>query len=293
MLDEHISSEKYGVGFKKGNTELRNTVQKTLLDMKADGTFDKIAKQWKLETSVCLSADDKYIDTETQQTADGSTKSDKLSAGEVLLQLLDGVKATMLIFLLTLLFALPLGLLITFARMSKFKVVHWLAKIYISVMRGTPLMLQLLVVCYAPYYVFDIQLGQGYRFYAVIIGFSLNYAAYFAEIFRAGIQSVPQGHREAAQILGYSRSQTFRKIIFPQMVKHILPPATNEIITLVKDTSLAFALAYTEVFTLAKQIAASQASIMPLFVAGLFYYVFNMIVALVMGKIEKQLDYYR
>ncbi len=293
MLDEHISSEKYGVGFKKGNVSLRNTVQNTLLKMKADGKFDEIAKKWKLETSVCLSADDKYIDAETQQTADSSTKSDKLGAGEVLLQLIEGVKATLLIFILTLLFALPLGLLITFARMSKFKVVNMLARIYISVMRGTPLMLQLLVVCYAPYYVFDIQLGQGYRFYAVIIGFSLNYAAYFAEIFRAGIQSVPQGHREAAQILGYSRSQTFRKIIFPQMVKHILPPATNEIITLVKDTSLAFALAYTEVFTLAKQIAASQASIMPLFVAGLFYYVFNILVAFVMERIEKSLSYYR
>ena len=153
-------------------------------------------------------------------------------------------------------------------------------------------MLQLLVVCYAPYYVFNIPLEQSYRFYAVIIGFSINYAAYFAEIFRAGIQSVPNGQREAAQILGYSKSQTFCKIIFPQMVKHILPPATNEIITLVKDTSLAFALAYTEIFTLAKQVAAAQASIMPLFVAGLFYYVFNILVAFGMERIEKHLDYY-
>ena len=294
MLDEHISSEKYGVGFKKGNTSLRNAVQKTLLEMKEDGKFDEIAKKWKLETSVCLSADDEYIDGDTKQTtAVDTSKSDKLSVGEVLLQLLDGVKATLLIFILTLIFALPLGLLITFARMSKFRVLQLIAKIYISVMRGTPLMLQLLVVCYAPYYVFNIPLDQSYRFYAVIIGFSINYAAYFAEIFRAGIQSVPNGQREASQILGYSKSQTFCKIIFPQMVKHILPPATNEIITLVKDTSLAFALAYTEVFTLAKQIAASQASIMPLFVAGLFYYVFNILVAFVMARVEKSLDYYR
>ena len=262
--------------------------------MKEDGKFDEIAKKWKLETSVCLSADDEYIDGDTKQTtAVDTSKSDKLSVGEVLLQLLDGVKATLLIFILTLIFALPLGLLITFARMSKFRVLQLIAKIYISVMRGTPLMLQLLVVCYAPYYVFNIPLDQSYRFYAVIIGFSINYAAYFAEIFRAGIQSVPNGQREASQILGYSKSQTFCKIIFPQMVKHILPPATNEIITLVKDTSLAFALAYTEVFTLAKQIAASQASIMPLFVAGLFYYVFNILVAFVMARVEKSLDYYR
>ena len=154
-------------------------------------------------------------------------------------------------------------------------------------------MLQLIVVFYAPYYLFNVSLGQDYRFYAVIIGFSLNYAAYFAEIFRAGIQSVPDGQREAASVLGYTKGQTFRKIIFPQMVKRILPPVTNEIITLVKDTSLAFVLTYIEMFTIAKQIAAAQASILPLFAAGLFYYVFNILVAFVMNKIEKRLDYYR
>ena len=154
-------------------------------------------------------------------------------------------------------------------------------------------MLQLLVVCFGPYYIFRIPLDDSYRFYAVIIGFSLNYAAYFAEIFRAGIQAVPNGQREAAAVLGYSKSQTFGKIIFPQMVKHIIPPVTNEIITLVKDTSLAFVLTYVEMFTIAKQIAAAQASILPLFAAGLFYYVFNMLVAFIMSRIEKRLNYYR
>ena len=203
-----------------------------------------------------------------------------------------GMLRTCAIFFLTLLGALPLGFVIYFARKSKIKVISSFTKINISIMRGTPLMLQLLVWYFGPYYLFRWSI-RGYRFTAIILGFVLNYAAYFAEIFRAGIQSVPNGQREASQILGYSKSQTFCKIIFPQMVKHILPPATNEIITLVKDTSLAFALAYTEVFTLAKQIAASQASIMPLFVAGLFYYVFNILVAFVMARVEKSLDYYR
>ena len=201
--------------------------------------------------------------------------------------------ATLGIFVLTLIFSMPLGLLLTAVRMSKIKILECLAKIYISIMRGTPLMLQLLVVFYGPHYLLGIKVPYSYRFYAVIIGFSLNYAAYFAEIFRSGIQSIPVGQREAATVLGYSKAGTFFKIIFPQMVKRIMPPVTNEVITLVKDTSLAFALAYTEMFTVAQQITASQASIMPLFVAGLFYYVFNALVAYVMEFIEKKLDYYR
>ena len=168
-----------------------------------------------------------------------------------------------------------------------------IAKIYISIMRGTPLMLQLLVVFYGPHYLFNIKLPYSYRFYAVIIGFALNYAAYFAEIYRSGIQSIPVGQREAAEVLGYGKAGTFFKIIFPQMVKRIMPPVTNEVITLVKDTSLAFAIAYTEMFTVAKQVSSSMASVMPLFVAGLFYYIFNFIVAYAMELIEKKFDYYR
>ena len=213
-----------------------------------------------------------------------------------MLQLLgSGMVKTVSIFLLTLLFSLPLGLVFSFGRMSGRGPVRGIAKFYISVMRGTPLMLQLLVVFFGPYYIFHVNLasfGPHYRFIAVIIGFSLNYAAYFAEIYRAGIENIPVGQREAAKLLGYSKSQTFCKIIFPQMVKRVMPPVTNEIITLVKDTSLAFVLAYTEMFTLAKQIAANLTNIMPLFVAGIFYYIFNYIVAFIMERIEKKLDYF-
>jgi polar amino acid transport system permease protein/polar amino acid transport system substrate-binding protein len=177
--------------------------------------------------------------------------------------------------------------------MCRFKPLQWLVKLYISIVRGTPLMLQLLVVFFGPYYLFGVTLSSSYRFYAVIIGFSLNYAAYFAEIYRSGIQAVPKGQYEACTVLGYSRSQRFFKIVFPQMVKNIIPSVTNEVITLVKDTSLAFALSYAEMFTVAKQIAAARTTIMPLFVAGVFYYVFNFIVAFVMERIEKKLNYFR
>ena len=295
ILSEEVSSEQYGVGFKLGNTALRDEVMEVLYAMKADGKFDEIAKKWELETAVCLKAaapkETTADESQPEKTAPAQSAT-HMSVGQIALDLLGGMGATLLIFCLTLIFALPLGLILTFIRMTKIKVIQLLAKFYISVMRGTPLMLQLLVVCYGPHYVFGLNTDSSFRFYAVIIGFSLNYAAYFAEIFRAGIQAVPIGQREAASVLGYSRGQTFRKIVFPQMVKNILPPMTNEVITLVKDTSLAFALAYTEVFTLAKQIAAAEANIMPLFVAGVFYYVFNLLVAFIMGRIEKKLNYY-
>ncbi len=200
---------------------------------------------------------------------------------------------TVSIFLLTLLFSIPLGLPITLARMSKNKVLSAISGIYISVMRGTPLMLQIIVIYFLPYYGFGLNVTAGYRFVAVIIAFSLNYAAYFAEIYRSGIQSIPKGQYEAAQILGYSPSQTFIRIVMPQMFKRVLPAMTNEIITLVKDTSLSFAIATAEMFTMAKQIAAKEASLMPLMVAGVFYYIFNFIVAIVCKKVEKKYDYYK
>jgi len=197
------------------------------------------------------------------------------------------------IFLLTLLFALPLGLVVSFGRMSKNFLVSSLIKIYIAIMRGTPLMLQLIVVYFAPYYVFGIKISQSYRFVATIIAFSINYAAYFAEIYRAGIESMPVGQYEAAKVLGFNKVQTFFKIILPQVIKRILPPVTNETITLVKDTSLAFVIAVTEMFTIAKQISAKEANVMPLMVAGAFYFVFNYVVAFIMERIEKKLSYYR
>ena len=155
-----------------------------------------------------------------------------------------------------------------------------------------PLMLQLMVVYFGPYYLFGMRISTGYRMTAVLIGFAINYAAYFAEIYRGGIEAIPVGQYEAAKVLGYSKSQTFFRIVFPQVCKHILPAVTNEIITLVKDTSLAFVLAVTEMFTMAKQIAAAQTSMVPYIAAGIFYYVFNLLVAMIMEKIEEKLNYY-
>lgn len=205
----------------------------------------------------------------------------------------EGMLVSTEIFFLTLLFSLPLGMFITFGRMSKNWIVRNVIKLYISIMRGTPLMLQLMVVYFGPYYIFRITMPRSYRFIAVIIGFVLNYAAYFAEIYRGGIESMPQGQYEAAKLLGYNRTQTFIRIILPQVIKRILPSVTNEIITLIKDTSLAFVISVSEMFTAAKAIASAQATVMPFVVAGVFYYVFNYIVAFAMEWIEKKLNYYK
>ncbi len=210
----------------------------------------------------------------------------------IISELWDGMLKSMSIFFLTLLFSLPLGLLISLGRMSKNALLRNIMKLYISIMRGTPLMLQLLAWYFGPYYLFGRSIGGSYRFTAIILGFSVNYAAYFAEIYRSGIESMPVGQYEAAQLLGYSRTSCFVKIILPQVIKRILPSVTNEVITLVKDTSLSFALAYAEMFTIAKQIAASQTSFTPFLVAAVFYYIFNLIVAMVMERIEKSLQYY-
>lgn len=216
-----------------------------------------------------------------------------MSIGSMVLQLTEGFLVTVEIFVLTLLFAMPLGMLVALGRMSKNGVLRGLMKAYISIMRGTPLMLQILVVYFGPFYVFDLRMGAGYRFPAVIIAFVINYAAYFAEIYRAGIESIPLGQYEAAEVLGYSKVQTFFKIILPQVLKRVLPPVTNETITLVKDTSLAFTISLAEMFTVAKQIGAAEASVAPLLAAGVFYYAFNLLVATVMEKLEKKLAYYR
>ena len=206
--------------------------------------------------------------------------------------LMEGMITSIEIFLLTLLFSLPLGLLIAFGRMSKFTPLRLIMKVYISIMRGTPLMLQLIVVFFGPYYIFGATLSPDYRFIAVIIAFSMNYAAYFAEIYRGGIEAIPKGQYEAAQVLGYSKIQTFFMIILPQVFRIILPSVTNEVITLVKDTSLSFVIAIPEMFTVAKQIAAADSSIAALLVAGIFYYIFNVIVAFVMERLENKFNYY-
>ena len=204
-----------------------------------------------------------------------------------------GLLLTGQIFVVTLIGSLPLGVLIALGRMSKFKPLAWLMRAYISFMRGTPLMLQLMALMFGPYYLFGMQLGSDWKFWACDIGFILNYAAYFAEIYRSGIQSIPRGQYEAAEVLGYTKSQTFMRIILPQVIKIIMPSVTNEVITLVKDTSLAFTLAYQEVFSMAKQISASQTSFMPFLIAGIFYFVANYVVEIVMARIEKSMDYYK
>lgn len=203
-----------------------------------------------------------------------------------------GFLVTIELFILTLLGSLPLGILIALGRMSSFKPLQWLMRFYISIMRGTPLMLQMFAIYFAPYYVFGINLTPGSKWTATVIAFILNYAAYFAEIYRSGIQSIPRGQYEAADVLGYSSTQTFMKIVLPQVIKRILPAMGNEIITLVKDTSLAFAIGVAEMFSTAKALAAREANMLPYLLAGLFYWVFNMVVELILNRAEKRLDYY-
>ena len=212
---------------------------------------------------------------------------------DIIKQLSSGMGITLEIFFVTLVTSLILGLALALIRMSKIQILSLLAKIYISIMRGTPLMLQLLVVYFGPYFIFGIQITRTYRLTAVLIGFSLNYAAYFAEIYRAGISAIPEGQYEAAKLLGYSKLQTFVHIIMPQVIKRIIPPVANETITLVKDTSLAFTLAVAEVFTLTQQLVAAESSMIPFVVAGVFYYIFNLLVALFFDYLEKRLSYYR
>lgn len=202
-----------------------------------------------------------------------------------------GMLRTIGIFFLTLIGSLPLGMVIMFGRKSKNRVLSVIVKGFISIIRGTPLMLQLLVWYFGPYYLFGWSI-KGYRYPAILIGFIVNYACYFAEIYRGGIEAMDRGQYEAAEILGYSKSQTFFLIILPQVIKTILPSITNEVITLVKDTSLAFTLAYQEVFSLAKQISASETSFTPFVVAGIFYFVANYVVAYVMDRIEKSMSFY-
>ena len=214
-----------------------------------------------------------------------------MSFSVILGQMGIGMLKTVGIFALTLIFSMPLGFIVAFGRMSKIKFFQWIARGYISVLRGTPLMLQLMVVYFLPFYLFHISIG-GWRYPAIIVGFTINYSAYFAEIYRSGIEAIPKGQYEASKLLGYNKFQTFKSIIFPQVIKIILPPVTNEIITLVKDTSLAYSLSYIEMFTTAKQIAAAETSMIPFAIAGVFYFVFNLLVSGVMNGIEKKLSYY-
>ena len=203
-----------------------------------------------------------------------------------------GLVLTLQVFVTTLVGALPLGVVVALCRMSKFKPLALITRFYISVMRGTPLMLQLMALMFGPYYLFDLQMGADWKYWACSIGFIINYAAYFGEIYRSGLQSIPRGQYEAAEVLGYTRAQTFMKIILPQVAKRILPAMSNEVITLVKDTSLAFVVGIMEMFTQAKALAASQVSMVPYLLAGVIYWVFNFIVEMILTRIEKKMSYY-
>ncbi len=216
-----------------------------------------------------------------------------MSLTDIVAQLGEGMLISVFVYVLTLLFAIPLALPLALARLSKHRVLRLICAAYISFLRGTPLMLQILVVYFGPWYLLRIQIDFSYKLYAVVIAFVLNYAAYFAEIYRAGIESITEGQREAAQVLGYTKSQAFFRIILPQVVKRILPPMTNEAITLIKDTSLAFAIGVMDMFTYARQIASAQKSMLPLAAAATFYYVFNLAVAWLFGRFEKRRSYYR
>ena len=207
--------------------------------------------------------------------------------------LMEGFALTAEIFLITLVGSLPLGVVVALARMSKFKPLAWLAQLYISILRGTPLMLQLMAIMFGPYYIFGLNMGSDWKFWACAIGFILNYAAYFAEIYRSGIQSIPRGQYEAAEVLGYTKAQTFMKIVLPQVIKRILPAMGNEVITLGKDTSLANVIAVAELFRAAKNEASRTASVEPLFVAGLFYLLMNGVVSLVFSYLNRRMAYYK
>ena len=194
-----------------------------------------------------------------------------------------GFLVSLQVFFLTLIGSVPLGIPLAFMRMSRFAPLRWLARIYISIMRGTPLMLQMFAIYFAPYYVFGISLTADSKWYACIVAFIINYAAYFAEIYRSGLQSIPRGQYEAAEVLGYFKLQTFFYIVLPQVVKRILPAMGNEIITLVKDTSLAFAIGVAEMFSTAKA---------PVAIAAVIYWIFNFVVEMALGQCEKKLNYY-
>lgn len=211
-------------------------------------------------------------------------------AGGLINLLSSGAVTTIQIFFLTLIFSLPLGMAVAFGRMSKKKWVREIFKLYILIMRGTPLLLQLMFVYFAPYYWIGLNWD---RFIAAIVAFSLNYAAYFAEIYRGGIESIPQGQYEAAEVLGFTKTQTFVRIILPQVVKRVLPPISNEVITLVKDTALVQTLGVSELFRVAKNESSRIFSTTPLAVAGVYYLVMNWLVTKALHAMEKRLSYYK
>ena len=206
--------------------------------------------------------------------------------------LLGGLAVSVEIFVFTLLLALPLGFVVALGRLSRNRLLAATLRVYISVVRGTPLMLQIMFVYFAPYILFKLPLSHYPRFLATVLAFALNYAAYFAEIYRGGILSIDRGQHEAAAALGFTKGQTFFRIVLPQVVKRVIPAVGNEVITLVKDTSLAFTIAVTEMFTIAKQLSSANTTMAPLVAAGVFYYLVTFLVAWSMERLEKHYAYY-
>ena len=203
--------------------------------------------------------------------------------------LFSGVGVLLQIFIITLILSIPLGIIIAILRNSKCRIISFITRVYILIMRGTPIMLQIIVVYFAPYYLFKINYD---RFLAIIIAFVANYAAYFAEIFRSGINSIPKGQKEAAYTLGFNRIQVFFLILFPQIVKRVLPPVSNEVVSLLKSTSLAQIIGISEMFALEQKQANYYFSVTPLFIAGMYYLVLTFLVSLIFNKVEKKMEYY-
>ena len=205
-------------------------------------------------------------------------------------QMLEGTVTSLKIFFLTLIFSLPLGFVVAKGKMTKIAPIRWITDLYIQIMRGTPLILQLIFVYFATYYIFG---ASYYRFKASILAFVINYSAYFSEIYRSGLQSIDRGQYEAAKVLGFSKAYTFFHIILPQVIKRILPALGNEVITLVKDTALAQTIGVAELFRVAQTASSREFSTVPIFIAGIFYFVMNYIVSRLFTIGERKLDYYR
>ena len=208
----------------------------------------------------------------------------------MLILMLEGTLTSLRIFFLTLIFSLPLGFVVAKGRMSRNWLLRSIVNLYIQIMRGTPLILQLIFVYFASFYIFGVSYD---RFTAVIIAYVVNYSAYFAEIYRSGLQSIEKGQYEASRVLGFSKAHTFFFIVLPQVIKRILPSLGNEVITLVKDTALAQTIGVAELFRVAQNASAREFSTVPIFVAGIFYFVMNFIVSKVFDLFEKKLSYYR
>ena len=292
MLDEVVMTESYGIGFRKGEKALRDAVEAELCALADDGTMTALARTYGIEEAALLLTNPSRSLAHADETAGAAEGSSRLDIVQMLADLLRGLLVSVEIFFLTLLLALPFGFVLALARISRCRLLSGAIQLFVSVMRGTPLMLQILFVYFAPNILFGMSL-EGYpRLLATVLAFSLNYAAYFGEIYRGGILSIDNGQREAATALGLTRAQTFMRIILPQTVKRVLPAVGNEVITLVKDTSLAFTISVLEMFTIAKQLAAANTTVLPLVAAGVFYYAFNYLVAFTLTRIEKRFAYY-